>query len=82
MLGSDIHLTDPNEVWLQWKCSFLSIVNKHAPLRTMCVHMCGSSWTTFELKKQMDDRDILKIKAIKSNDLSEWTLSKKTQYSK
>ena len=27
--------TNPNEMWLQWKCLFLSIVDKHAPLRTM-----------------------------------------------
>ena len=29
--------TNPNEMWLQWKCLFLSIVDKHPPLRTMRV---------------------------------------------
>ena len=28
--------TDPNEMWSQWKCLFLPIANKHAPLTT-CV---------------------------------------------
>ena len=49
---------DPNEMWLQWKCSFLSIANKHAPLRTTR----SSPWITSELKKRMHNRGILKIK--------------------
>ena len=69
--------TDPNQMWLQWKCSFLSIVNKHAPLRTMRVRTRSSPWITSELKKRMHDRDILKIKASKSNDSNDWSLFKK-----
>ena len=60
-----------------WKCSFLSIVNKHAPLRTMRVRTRNSPWITSELKKRMHDRDILKIKASKSNDWNDWSLFKK-----
>ena len=52
-------------MWLKWKCSFLSIANKHAPLRTMRVRTRSSPWITSELKKRMHDRDILKIKASK-----------------
>ena len=68
--------TDPNQMWLQWKCSFLSIVNKHAPLRTMRVRTRSSPWITSGLKKRMHDRDILKIKASKSNDSNDWSLFK------
>ena len=68
--------TDPKEMWLKWKCSFLSIVNKHAPLRTMRVCTRSSPWITSKLKKQMHDRDILKLKASKSNDSGDWTLFK------
>ena len=51
--------------WLQWKCSFLSIVNKHAPLRTMRVRTRSSPWITSELKKRMHDRDIERLKQVK-----------------
>ena len=34
-------------------------------------------WVTSELKKQMHDQDILKIKAGKCNDSSDWTLFEK-----
>ena len=34
--------TDPNEMWLQRKSLFVSIVNKHAPLRTMRVRTRSS----------------------------------------
>ncbi|CAH3180943.1 unnamed protein product, partial [Porites lobata] len=74
--------TDPNQMWLQWKCSFLSIVNKHAPLRTMRVRTRSSPWITSELKKRMHDRDILKIKASKSNDSNDWSLFKKQPINK
>ena len=78
MLGSDIYnSTDPNEMWLQWKCLFLSLVNKHVPLRTMRVRMRSG------LKKRMTDRDILEIKASKPNDSGDWKLfAKTTRYSK
>ena len=36
-----------------------------------------SPWITSELKKRMHDRDILKIKASKSNDSNDWSLFKK-----
>ena len=51
--------------------------NKHAPLRTMRVRTRSSPWITSELKKRMHDRDILKIKASKSNDSNDWSLFKK-----
>lgn len=64
--------SDPNEMWLQWKRIFLSIVDKHAPLRKLRVRARSSPWITAELKELMHDRDILKIKASKSNDPNDW----------
>ena len=55
--------TNPNYMWLQWKRLLLSIVDKHAPLRTLRVGARSSPWITSELKKRMHDRYILKIKA-------------------
>ncbi|XP_068707785.1 uncharacterized protein [Montipora foliosa] len=54
--------SNPNDMWNEWKESFLAIVNKHAPLRTTRVRARGSPWITSELKKQMHDRDILKLR--------------------
>ena len=52
---------------------FLSIADKHAPLKRMRVRARGSS----ELKKRMHNRNILKIKAIKSKDPFDWIQFKK-----
>ena len=62
------NLSNPNDMRSEWKKSFLEIVDKHAPLRKARVRGRSSPWITSELKKQMHERDILKIKAIKSND--------------
>ena len=56
---------------------FLSIVDKHAPLRTMRVRARSSPWITSELKKRMHNRNILKIKAIRSKDPFDWMQFKK-----
>ena len=55
-------------MWSEWKKSFQAIVDKHAALSKARVRGRGSPWITSELKKQMHEKDILKIKAIKSND--------------
>ena len=52
---------------------------KHAPLRKAHVSAQGSPWITSDLKKQMHERDILKIKAIKSNNQVVWVKLKKKQ---
>ena len=62
------NLSNPNDMLWEWKKSFLEIVDEQAPLRKARVRGRGSPWITSELKKQMNERDILKIKAIKSND--------------
>ena len=64
--------SNPNDMWNEWKESFLAIVNKHAPLRTTRVRARGSPWITSELKKQMHDRDILKLRAIRSKNPNDW----------
>ena len=46
------NLTDPNEMWVKWQSSFLSIVVKHCPLRTMRVRVRSCSWITSDLKKE------------------------------
>ena len=71
------NLSNPNDMWSEWKKSFLETVDKHAPLRKARVRGRSSPWITSELKKQMHERDILKIKAIKSNDPVVWAKFKR-----
>ena len=66
------NFTNPSDMWSKWKCMFLSIVEKHAPLRARRVRARGSPWSTSELKKRMRHRNILKIKTIKSKDPIDW----------
>ena len=54
-----------------------TMVDKHAPLRTMRVRARSSPWITSELKKRMHNRNILKIKTIRSKDPFEWMQFKK-----
>ena len=61
------NLSNPN-MRSEWKKLFQDILDKHAPLRKARVRRRGSPWITSELKKQMHEKDILKIKAVKSND--------------
>ena len=65
---------DPNEMWQEWKHTFLAIANKHASLRTKRICARSSPWITSGIKGLMHKRDILKIKAIKSNAPSDWML--------
>ena len=71
------NFSNPNDMWSKWKCMFLSIVDKHAPLRRMRVRVRSSPWITSELKKGMHNQNILKIKAIKSKDPFDWMQFKK-----
>ena len=63
---------DPNQMWTEWKTKFLQIVDKHVPIRIKRVRSKNSPWITAGLKERMHNRDPLKIKAIKSNDLHDW----------
>ena len=47
------NLSNPNDMWSEWKKSFLEIVDKHTPLRKARVRWRSSPWITSELKKQM-----------------------------
>ena len=65
--------SNPNDMWNEWKESFLAIVNKHAPLRATRVRARGFPMDLLlGLKKQMHDRDILKLRAIRSKNPNDW----------
>ena len=63
---------DPNSMWRAWQNTFSNVVDRHAPIRIKRVRTSKSPWITPQLKQSMHDRDVLKIIAIRSNDLSDW----------
>ena len=72
---------NPNDMWHAWKNTFNFVVEKHAPLRTKRVKASKAPWISSHLKGEMHKRDILKIKAIRSNDTSDWLIFKKMRNS-
>ena len=60
---------NPNDMWRVWKTTFNNVVEMHAPSRTRRVRLSKSPWITPELKTHMHERDILKIKAIRSKEI-------------
>ncbi len=73
--------SNPNDMWRVWKTTFNNVVEMHAPLRTRRVRLSKSPWITPELKRHMHERDILKIKAIRSKDIYDWAAFKKARNS-
>ena len=63
---------DPNDMWKKWKDLFLTVCDRHAPMKTKRTRNTKSAWKTTILKKRMNYRDRLKRKAIKTNDPSVW----------
>ena len=68
-------------MWDVWKNLFLECVEKHAPLRTKRVRASNSPWITPQLKKRLHERDILKLKAIRSGNADIWRKFKKIRNS-
>ena len=64
--------SDPNDMWQEWKNLFVSCTDKHAPLKSERIRNKRSPWITSELLPRMRRRDVLKKKAISSNDLAMW----------
>ena len=59
-------------MWAEWKSKFLTIADKHAPIRMKRIRPKNSPWITSDLKKRMHDRDKAKIEAIHSNIPNDW----------
>ena len=63
---------DPNDMWREWKIKLLNVVDTLVALRTKRVRLKRSPWITSELKKRMHERDIMKLKAIRSKNPQDW----------
>ena len=60
-------LGDVNDQWQLSKNMFLSVVDKHAPLKRKRIRNKKSPWLTSEIKQQLVHRDRLKNIAIRTN---------------
>ena len=62
-----------NTKWACWKKLFLSVLDKHAPVRERRIRQKSSvPWLTKHIKQLMHGKDLLKIKAISSSSLNDW----------
>ena len=66
-------------MWKKWKDLFLSVCDKHAPVKTKRTRPTKCPWITTNLKKQMNFRDRLKNKAIKTKDAFIWNQFRKVK---
>ena len=71
------NLNTPDEMFDHWCDMFISVANKHAPIRNKRVRNKKSPWLSAELKKSMINRDKLKKQAVSSNDPLFWKKFKK-----
>lgn len=58
---------DSESTWLAWKEMFLTIVDKHAPLKRRRVKYRSMPWVDRSIRKLMYERDRMKRKFVVSN---------------
>ncbi len=64
-------------MWEIWKIIFLSVLDKHAPIREKRVkNIPNIPWLTNAIKKQIREQDRLKSLAVKYNSENYWTAYK------
>ena len=64
-INTNIVTNDPNILWNDWKTKFLTIAEKHAPMRQRRVKSDYKPWLTDQIKKLCYQRDFLKKQAAK-----------------
>ena len=58
---------DPTHLWIQFKNIFNYVSDLHAPVKTRKVRSTYAPWLTTEIRCEMNKRDHLKKRAVKSN---------------
>ena len=71
--------SDPNDMWQEWKNLFVSCMEKHALLKSKRIRNKRSPSITSELLLRMRRRDVLKKKAISTNDHAMWQQFKRAR---
>ena len=73
MAWSNVDLcSDPNDMWHEWKQMFVSCMDKHAPRKLKRISKKRAPWITKGLLNKTHRRDLIKKKAISSNDHEMW----------
>ena len=62
----------PNDMWQEWKQMFVSCMDKHAPRKLKRISKKRAPWITRGLLHKMHRRDLIKKKAISSNNHVMW----------
>ena len=63
---------NPNHQWEKWKALFTAVVDKHAPLKRARIRNKRSPWLTSDIASLIRKRDLLKIRAMDTNDANNW----------
>ena len=63
-----LNSSDVIKLWECWKCDFLQIIHKHAPLKQIRVKTRNNPWFNSDLQELIYHRDYLHKKAVKSKD--------------
>ena len=71
--------SNPNEMWSEWKNMLMTVIDKHAPVKTKRVGRKKSPWITSDLSRKMKNRDLLKKKVILTKDQVTWNEYKKAR---
>ena len=68
--------SDVNDMWNYWKSLFLAVLNNHAPFKLLRRRRNSLPWISPDIPAEMEARDRIHQKAIKSGDSSDWSLYK------
>lgn len=63
-----------NSAWMKWKVLFLSVCNKHAPVRRKIMRGVNSPWLQAATKKLMNERDFVLRKARRCRSEVDWSM--------
>ena len=63
---------DPNLLWTNWKSNFYMLLINMLLFALSVLDPKKSLWITIDLKKRMHERDVMKIRAMKSNNSLDW----------
>ena len=70
---------DVNSAWLKWKELFLSVCNKHAPVRRKIMRGAKCPWLQVATKKLMNERDSVLRKVRRTGSEVDWSRYRRLQ---
>ena len=70
---------NPNHQWDKWKDMFVSVVDKHAPLKRSRIRNKRSPWLSSDIISLIRKRDFLKKRAIDTKEADNWNKYKRAR---